>query len=301
MTVTKATTGDVLAVFNKSLPALVALAAAAAVTVVISKYQAFTSFHFLFFTMFIFPVPVAMGFAAAVLSPRRSLVRAPLWACVFSILYFSMIFGAIHVPIPSGFPWHGVYPIAGAIISGLSAIATKSANRITRIHIASAFALLCILYGTLGLHMNIKHRSADFETNVMPEILMTVDSDYIRLPSDLKWVTSIDENKRFYKMESSLNDDPIIVLADPALGKLSGVSYKFSPTKQHITDIKTARRYLTDVGVRGKILKSLAPDGSDGNSWRSGLENTQLTLNDRGNLRLSPIICDTCPVSSRCE
>ncbi len=139
------------------------------------RFQAFCGAAYTMFVVFAFPVPVAVGAAVGLLSPRRGLASPSVWACIAGAVLATLLSGAVEDVAAIRSPIRVAGIAAAAAIAALSVSAARqAADRGMSVRF-SAVVLLGILAtalsgcgaATLGIQA--------FQTHIAPQVLLELD------------------------------------------------------------------------------------------------------------------------------
>lgn len=274
---------------NKRLPRNVVagtlvVASALVILVAALRYQAFFPDYIPKAVLCVFPIPLALGLAIGLVSPRKAIAWAPLWSGVFSLLVIAVVSTAItRAPTnPSErILWAAVGALlgTGAGIGGQLLAARALVGKSTIIFVAA-----CIAAGVGGRAI-LDLRMACFERESVPHILEETDKEIIALSPDMQWQCVRDVGGANYVLKSSLNERPILIYAVPDPAVVDHIEYNSRITCPKVSDLALVHRCLEDAGVREEFLLGLTQE--DGGNWISVIRNTQLTIDREGRFRIS--------------
>lgn len=265
---------------------IVGLAAAAALVLVTLRLQDYGTPAFLMVALFIFPVPVACGLAVGLVSPRRAIVWAPLWASIFTLLLFAVLPGGIHDASLALSGWRVGFTIAGVGLAALAGLAGQEASRrgLTKKTVACFVALCCLM--ALAEYLVIGQSMHEFERTVRPQVLWELDRDYLQVPKDALWTCTRSLRDDCYLFSARIRGARLSVLVATDAPRITGVRYRLPGSNQSIRTTDQALAYLRSLGFRPALLASLSRNRGDPRTWVASLSNTRLTLSHDGAVRV---------------
>lgn len=265
---------------------IVGLAAAAAMVLITLRLQDYCTPNFVMVALFVFPVPVACGLAVGLISPRHAIVWAPVWAIVFTMLLFTLLHGGIRDAQVALSPWRMVFMAAGAVLAAAAGLAGQYASLNGQaVQAAGIFLALCCLMG-VSKYALISQQMREFERVAVPEVLLAVDRDYIRLPEGLRWRCERQPGLESYRLSTQLDGRALSVTVSARAASILGVSYERDGSAR-ISSAAEARAYLERLGFREPILRSLSRQRGAADSWVASLDGTRLTLESGGRVSMS--------------
>ena len=126
------------------------LTAATVFVVVTVMFQDYSTLAFVKISLFVFPVPVACGLAVGLISPRQAIVWAPLWSCIFALLFFAVLVGSIHQVSAAFSPDILAHIAVGLLLAALAGLAGQYASdRGFVARVVVVFLLSCCLMGII--------------------------------------------------------------------------------------------------------------------------------------------------------
>ncbi|MHB9037481.1 MAG: hypothetical protein ACYC64_12510 [Armatimonadota bacterium] len=268
---------------------LAGLAAAIAFTVAAVRCQDCLDATFLTFSVYVFPLPVAIGLAVGLVAPRKAIVWAPLWACILTALTFALVSGGINVSGVEMSPWRIAFFAAGIILAGLGGLAGELANK----HNYAWQSALLVVLACGGMALVQQWRVADgervFERTQLPMIVAALDRDYIEVPGGLDWHLRRNSRMGLYTLASRFHGRDILVMASMRDFKILGVEYEIDGNGRSVKDFDDARVYLAHCGFREKLLGSLARQNGARTLWCASLEGIRLTLSSTGDVKVEAV------------
>lgn len=289
-------TNDVAGKMNKRflrdlVAGAVGLFAAIVLVLITLRFQDYMTTNFLLFALFIFPVPVGCGLAVGLISPKRAIVWAPLWAAISTALLFAILSGGIHNASISISPLRLIFMLIGVLLAGLAGYSGQFARQMS--YVAKSvltFLLLCFFMG-FGQHIYVSHRTRAFERAHVDQINYQVDRDYIALPIGVNWECRRRPDQECYEFHTTRNHRRLSVLVAPTDSDILGVSYTCKGGRSKNSNTNSARRYLLDLGFRHPMLGGLVENRGRDKSWMSGFNGTSLHLSASGvvTLRILPV------------
>jgi len=251
--------------------------------------QDYTTSSFPIVALFLFPVPVACGLTVGLVSPRKAIAWAPLWACVFTLLVLAIVSEAIHgLAAGTSFQRLGLFA-AGMILAAASGLAGQFAIKRRRAaHAIGIFVALCVVMG--GVQWGIvSYQKRVFEDTVMPSVLLEIDRDYLSIPKDIQW-TCVRGPVGSYTLSARLDGQPISVIVAADIPSVRGVEYECGESGAAIADDHAAREYLLELGFRERLVTSLSRQKGATGSWSASLAGTRLVLSDSGKVTVTPLL-----------
>lgn len=275
--------------FRNLLAGMVGLAAAALLVLATLQMQDYSTPAFLTVSLFIFPAPVACGLVVGLISPGRAIVWALLWAFVFAILLFSVLPGGINDAGTAVSTWRLVLTAAGIILAGAAGLVGQWASfRGLAGRVVAVFAALCCAMSGAGYGM-LSHQMSVFQRDIVPQVALEVDRDYIRLPSSADWFCERQPATECYKLSTQVNGDCLCVLVSAGRPDIVGVTYRHSGDGAVVVSEQGARRYLADHGMRQALTSTLAEQKGKPSSWCASRGRTRLTLSRDGDIDITSL------------
>lgn len=277
-------------VLRNIVAGLAGLSVAGVLVLVTLELQDYSQPIFLMMSLFVFPAPVACGLAVGLLSPRKAIFWAPLWAAIFALMLFALLHGGIRdarialSPLRLAFMLTGMVLAAGAGVVGQKASMRGNAGKIILAFLALCCTMAVLEYAVLARQMRT------FEENVVPEVLLELDRNYIHIPHGLDWQVSRRPDNESYGISAQLDRRQIVVLVSASAPRILGVDYETGGTGKIIENDDAAREYLLDLGIREPLLSSLSRQATNRAIWCAGLDGTRLTLTADGRVSLQSII-----------
>lgn len=267
------------------LPAgVVAVAASAAVVAAALWLQDYTATGFLVLCLFAFPVPVACGYAAGLVSPRGAVVWGPVWACVFALIAFTLLAGAVDELVVAKSSMRLVLMPVGAALAVLAALAGRRvADKRHVLAATSVFVFLCVSMG-IAQCLLVSRSTETFERTVAPRILLELDRDYVEVPAGMDWRCRRHRTLKCYELSARVMGERMSVLVDSRAPGIIGMNYVRRGDGRGISDDDAALRYLLDLGFREKLLSTLSRTPGTAGPWQTGLGRTSLTLSSDGSV-----------------
>lgn len=265
------------------------LSAAATLVLVTLWFQDYSQPMFLMVSLFVFPVPFACGLAVGLISPRRAILWAPLWSAIFAVLLFALLHGGIHDARVALSPWRLAFMGYGTVLAAIAGIIGQRASaKGTAVRAIVVFLALCCVaalaeYSALARQMDV------FRSRVMPEVLLDVDRDYLRIPGGLDWEVERRPGEESYILSTLIDNTPLLIRVSASAPRVLGITYERRPRGISIRDTGSARRYLTKAGVREPLLRSLSEQAGGRRVWTASLEGTRLTLTSDGAMRMQAL------------
>jgi len=263
----------------------------AAALVLASLYnQAYISPNLLLFLVFVFPVSVLCGFVSGLLSPKKAIVWAPLWACIAAPLLMANLSGAIHDASIIHSSWHSAWVMGGIIVAGLSALAMEYAVQLGYTsRMLGVFILVCLVFGTAEYTM-IGQAKQNFEREIVPQIVSQLNTNYICVPIRNEWRCNRKPTLDSYELQGVFNGEKLSVIINATDHLISGISYHHRGTGALIRNDDSARQYLKKFGFRNELLNSLSRQHTQSDSWTASLEKIKLTLSSSGDIRINTLL-----------
>ena len=273
---------------NTFAAALTLVAGAAAATAVL-RLEPFASSGFIALVVYLFPVPVACGLAVGLVSPRKAILWAPVYAGILTVIaILVLVGGAESVRALSG-TTRLTLAAVGITLGAFSAIVgEKAAEHGWAGKSAAMLAAGCVAVVILG-RLVVGYEARVFERSVLPQVLLHIDSDYIGLPAGIDWRCARNVRLGCYEIVGKVRGRDVRILAAPTDPRVLGVRFDIGGGGASIGDLKSARRCLDTLGFRKKLLGSLSQRKGAGTSWCAGLEVTRLTLDADGHVRVEDV------------
>jgi hypothetical protein len=268
------------------LSGLFGLAAATAFIVMALNRRDSLNPTLLILSIYVFPLPVAIGIAAGLVAPRKAIVWAPLWSCIITALALALLSGEIGISRIEPGAWRVAFMALGVILAGLGGLLGELANkRGYAWQSAVLIALACLAMAFL-VRWSAAEREHAFEESGLPRVVAILDRDYIKAPLNLDWRFQRDLQIDEYVLSTRLNGQPLQVMASTKETKILGVEYELDGGGQNIKDCDGAKAYLKRCGFRNKLLASLAKQSGARDFYCASLEGTRLTLSNTGDVKL---------------
>ena len=268
---------------------LVGFGAAVAFTAFVVLRRESIDLKLLIFSIYVFPLPLAIGLGVGLVAPRKAILWAPLWSCILTVLVDSIISGSIVSNSVDHNSKQFLFMGAGVILAGFGAfIGEVFKKRNYCWQSAVLVVLICV-----GMIFVVKYSALQcdraFEQKHLSTIIRTLDSDYIETPVNLSWHFKRSPKTGAYILKTELAGHPLTVLANIKDYKIMGLEYEISSSGNAIKDTDGAKSYLTGLGFRKKLLSSLAMQSGARTLWCASLEGTSLTLMSTGDVKLEAI------------
>ncbi|OFX13742.1 MAG: hypothetical protein A2Z18_10700 [Armatimonadetes bacterium RBG_16_58_9] len=264
------------------------LTAATIFVVVTVLFQDYSTLSFVKISLFVFPVPVACGLAVGLISPRKAIVWAPLWSCIFALLFFAVLLGSIHDVSAAFSPDRLAYVGAGLLLAALAGLAGQYASERSLVaKVIAIFLLSCCLMGLLEYALVVRQMGV-FESEEKPRIVSSLDRDYISGASALDWQCERYPTDR-YRLTATWRGGEIAVVVRSALPSMLGISYRRKGEGIKIDNTDRAKTYLKSMGFREELLSSLSRRKGASQSWCASLVGTRLTVDGNGDIFIQPI------------
>ena len=265
---------------------VVGLAAAAALMVCVLLFQDYSSRTFLLFSLFIFPAPVACGLAIGMVSPRKAIVWAPLWAAISAVFLFAIISGCIRNVSEAYTPTRVAVMIAGVVVAAFTGFVGQSVSSKGYKGIAIALFILLCAGASVGQMSVVRSHTREFERVILPRVTAEIDEDFLRLPHNLQWSCTRCPKMNCYELTASIDDRPVFVRVDSVVHRIIGMRYEIADSKKQIKSDAAARIYLERVGFQDKLLSSLERADEKKCVWTASLNETHLKLSQSGEVKI---------------
>lgn len=272
---------------SDKLAGVMGLIIAAALVISILMFQDYSSRTYLFLSLFIFPVPVTCGLAVGLISPRKAVVWAPLWASISVLLVYALLSGCIRDLSCAYTPAKIFLMILGVLLSaGAGYMGQLTSLRGHKRIAILLFFMLCAVAAVGEVHV-VKLQMMQFEQDIVPQVSAQVDQDYIRLPVNLQWNCRRRPRIDCYDLTSNVDGRSIFVRVDAAALRIIGVRYCVPASHRLIRSKKDAKACLKQYGIRDRLLSSLDCVGKGKNCWKASLDETSLVLSKNGAMELN--------------
>ena len=265
------------------------LATAAVLVLAVLRLQYYVTTSYLVFSLFIFPVPVACGLAVGLVSPRRAVVWAPLWASIFALLLFALLAGGVEDAGAAMSPWRIAYVAAGVALAAFAGLVGQEASR--RRHgsrVVVVFLFLCAVLVYVG-NASLERKMREFGRDSAPVVHRIVNRDYIAVPDDAVWTCERRPESGYYSLSTTVLGETLVVLTSTDAPRIVGLYLDIEVCSECIETVEEARTYLRGLGFQHKLLKSLAKQRGAKCSWCASLNGTRLILNRNGSVRVRHI------------
>lgn len=268
---------------------LIGLGSAIAFTVFAIHNRDSIDLRLLAFSVYIFPLPVAIGLGVGLVAPRKAILWAPLWSCILTVLADSIISGTIVSDSMDHSSKQILFMAAGVVLAGLAATAGEFFNKRNYAWQSTVLVVIVCIGMTFAVRWSAFECERAFEQTHLPVIIRTLNRDYIEAPVNLDWHFKRNSRMGIYSLHSSLGGHPLTVLASIKDYKILGLEYEVEGTGCNIKDTDEAKSYLTSLGFRKKLLSSLAMQSGARMLWCASLEGTSLTLMSTGDVKLEAV------------
>ncbi|MEN6357837.1 MAG: hypothetical protein ABFD83_12230 [Armatimonadota bacterium] len=268
------------------LSGLFGLAAACAFVAIVLSCRDSLNPLLLVLTIYVFPLPGAIGIATGLVAPRKAIVWAPFWSCIITALAMALLSGQISDIGVELSTWKIAFMALGIILAGLGGLVGEQASkRRFVVQTAVLMALICLVMA-LGIRWSSAQHELFSEKTGLPQIVAILNRDYIEAPLNLSWTFQHDIKMDEYVLKTRLHGKMLRVMASTKETKILGVVYELDGSGQNIKDCDEARAYLKQCGFRDKLLASLSKQNGARDLWYASLENTRLTLSNTGDVKL---------------
>ena len=243
--------------------------------------------------LFVFPMPVACGLAVGLVSPRKAIAWAPLWSGISAILMLALLSGALHETVWASSPARIAWMLAGAVLAAMAGLLGQWVAQHSYVGKSIlTLCLACCLLGGVGCLL-FRNQKQTYERDVVPQVLLEVDRDYIALPRGMDWECRRELASESYVLRSRLDGELIRVFAAPNAPAVRHIEYELRGRGVDLSVKKTALEYLKRLGVRDAVTVGLGKYEGMSGCWQSALGGTRLTVWRNGRVRL-----DAWPVRS---
>lgn len=273
--------------YKSIITALLGIIPAAALILATLNNQSYLRPILLVSAIFIFPVSVLCGLVSGLFSPRKTIVWAPVWACIASPLLMAGLSGAIHDTSITHSAWRFAWILGGIIVAGLSALVVEIAvQRGRSAHILGIFILGCLTLSAVELQQ-INQTNINFEREIVPQIISEVNTNYMAVPKSNEWHCIRKPAIDSYELSNTVNDGKFVVIVSATDKVIAGISYHYIGSNASIKTDKSAKQYLKRFGFKNELLKSLSMQ--DKYLWTASLERISLTLSHNGEIRITTL------------
>ncbi len=270
------------------IAALVVVALGASTFELVLRLQLFGGNLYAGASAFVFPVPVACGLACGLIAPRRSVIWGALWACILAGIVFAILSSSINGLLPARSPWRLPVGLVGIAIAVLSAVGGKrGVDRGQVRKVTLVFFLLCCLTLAAG-YLVARSELRVYRSRVLPRIIVELDATYMDVPRGSAWECRARRDLGCYQLESAIDDQRIVVFADREAPLILGVDFlrKGPPPAQW--DCASTQAYLSELGFRAPIVKSVLQRRGERGAWFGGIDFTRIVLTQNGTVTLKP-------------
>ncbi|MCE5324091.1 hypothetical protein LLG46_12365 [bacterium] len=268
------------------LSGLFGLAAASAFVAMVLSRQDSLDPMLLMLSIYVFPIPVAIGIAAGLVAPRKAIVWSPFWACIITALAMALFSGLVSSN-GIGFPaWRIAFIVLGLVLAGLGGFVGEIANKRMFVMQTAALIVLACLAMTLLVCWSAARRVLLFEKEGLPRVVAVLNRDYIETPANQAWRFRRDPEMDEYILRTRLHGKSLKVVTSTKETRILGVEYELDGGGQNIKNWDEAKKYLMQRGFREKLLTSLAKQNGARDLWCASLEGTRLTLSTTGDVKL---------------
>ena len=237
--------------------------------------------------MFAIPLPVACGLAVGFVSPRKAIAWAPLWSGTCALLLVGVLSGLVRDMEVALSPARIAGIFGAAILSAAAGLLGQWAASRDRVTMTSlGLVLLCCLMGGIG-HGLFTGELRGVEREVVPQVLLEADRDYLALPRSMQWTCRRQLPTGCYVLSSMLNGRPIRICISARARSLSYVEHS-TGTRETLRTVSDVREYLKRYGVRDALLSGLTEDKESG-IWQAVYRGTRLTVWNDGLVRIGGI------------
>lgn len=268
--------------------ALIVVALGALTFGLVLKVQQFGGSLYAGASAFVFPVPVACGLACGFVAPRRSVVWGVLWACILSGIIFTVLSSSINGLLPVRSPWRVPVGLVGMTIAVLSAVGGKRA--VDRGHLRKVTLVLFLLCGltVVAGYLVARSESTTYSRHVLPMVIVELDASYMDVPLGAVWRCRVRRDLGCYELESAIDDQRIVVFADREAPLILGIDFLRKGPRPEKWDCAAAQAYLSELGFRAPIVKSVLQRRGERGPWFGGIDFTRIVLTRNGTVTLRP-------------
>lgn len=247
-------------------------------------YQCYLPTTLLVFSVFIFPISFVCGFISGLVSPKKAIVWAPLWACIASMLIMVSMSGTIHDTSITQSSWRIAWVLGGVLIAGVSALFTEwIVLHGYAVRLFGAFFIACVVLSYANFRI-VTDEKAKFIKTTVSKIESELNSDFVSIPKDTKWYCIRRPKIDAYELSTRVHGAKFIILVNADDNSISAITYNYKGTLPAIGGTALAKSYLKKFGFRDKLLISLTKNSEQANSWVASIDNIKLTLYSRGGL-----------------
>jgi len=279
--------------FRRVVSSLVFLIAGAVLVLGATRFYGYTGAGFAMFVLFAFPVPVFVGFAVGTALPNRGLMWTSAWTGIITAVLAIIFSGVIDITLAVHPSARIISVIAASLVAGLSSakirkivMAHSATRRTAAVVVFVSLATVLTGYGFAVHNMHI------FQRTVIPQVLLTLDSYYFKVPNRGGWECRYRPDLRCFEMASVFHKRPITVLITSETHAVIGISYNLPPTGAALANDRDAQRYLISLDFRPRLSSNLSRESRKQGSalvWSGGFESTRLILKSDGSIKLSPV------------
>ena len=278
---------------NRPIPrnlaaAFVGVAVAALATVCATGLQPFAGPGYAALTVLVFPLPVAIGLAAGLVSPRRGMLWAPVWAGILAAIAILLVVGSVEAARLLQPAWRLGLGVLGVTLPGAVALAGEVfAQRGWARRATVVLVLAGGLVVALG-HVLVSYKGRVYERSVVPQIVLEVDTSYLAIPKGVVWQCGRSATLGCYEASAVVRGHKLLALAACDGGKVLGIRYEVEGGGGPIHSLRAAQSYLAELGFRRTLLTNLSRRRGAPASWCAGVGLTRLTVGADGGVCLEP-------------
>jgi hypothetical protein len=268
--------------------AILTAAAAVAGTAAALRLEPFAGPGLVAFVVFVFPVPVACGLAGGLVSPRRAILWAPVYAAIVAVIAILLLVASVQSAQALAMLTRLILGVVAIVISAVAAfIGERIAAHGWSGKAAVGLALGCGVLVLAG-NMLTAHRARVYEQTMVPQVLLEIDADYVALPRGATATCRRDLAHGCYRIHGTVAGRSLIAYAAADAPSVLGIRYRVGGRRVAVNRSASALAYLKALGFRDKLLGSLSQCKGSPGSWCAGLELTRLTLEADGVVTLEP-------------
>ncbi len=238
--------------------------------------------------VFVFPVPVALGLAAGLVSPRRTILWAPVYAAIATSVAVLLLVGVAESARALPTVIRVMLGAAAIVVSGASAVlGERLAERGWYGKAVLAATLGCALL-VLVAHLVTAQKDRTYQRLVVPQTLLDVDANYVALGKGFTWWCVRTRSLGCYRIGGVVAGREVVVYGAKDSPSVLGIRYRIGRRGTSVRTSADALAYLRGLGFRDRLLSSLSERKGLRGSWCAGLELTRLTLELDGTVLLEP-------------